>query len=93
MEKKEQKFEIKATDETIKGIYANNAMIMHTKNEFLIDFMSILPPRGTLGARIIMSPNTIKRIAKALNENIARYESQNGEIKIAEEPNLQQFTH
>ena len=93
MEKKEQKFEIKATDETIKGIYANNAMIMHTKNEFLIDSMSILPPRGTLGARIIMSPNTIKRIAKALNENIARYESQNGEIKIAEEPNLQQFKH
>lgn len=93
MENKEQKLEIKANDETIKGTYANNAMIMHTKNEFLIDFMTILPPKGMLSARIIMSPNTIKRIAKALNENISRYEQKNGEIKIAEEPDIKQFTH
>ncbi len=93
MENNQQKIEIKATEETFKGVYANNALIMHTQNEFVIDFMSILPPKGMLGARVIMSPSAMKRVLQALQTNIARYEQQHGEIELGEEPSPQKFTH
>ena len=89
----EQKIEIKATEETYKGFYSNNALIMHTQNEFIADFMSIIPPKGMLGARIIMSPSTIKRVLLALQENVANYEKKYGEIKITAAPDPNQFAH
>jgi len=89
----ENKIEIKTTEETYKGIYANNAVVMHTESEFILDFMSIFPPKGLLGARLIMTPGTMKRVTLAMQENLARYEQQYGEIKLAAPPDPQMFTH
>lgn len=73
--------QVKVTDEMLRGVYANMAQIAHTPEEFVIDFMNLFPPTGTVTARVILSPQHMKRIATALQENIKRYEEQFGAIK------------
>jgi len=73
--------QIKATDEILKGVYANMVQIAHTPEEFVMDFMNIFPPTGILASRIIVSPGHMKRIVAALAENVKRYEQQFGPVK------------
>lgn len=68
------------------GTYSNNMVVMHTKEEFVMDFLMIVPPTGTVTSRVILSPGHMKRMIKALQDNIARYESKFGVIKASEEP-------
>jgi hypothetical protein len=68
------------------GVYANNMVVSHTKEEFILDFMMVAPPTGTVTARVIVSPGHMKRILEALKENVSKYESSFGTIQIAEEP-------
>lgn len=82
----EQQIQIKADDQTLKGAYANLAVVNHTKEEFAIDFISVLPPQGIMLSRIFTSPGHAKRLAKALDDNIKIYEKQFGKIDVAEEP-------
>ncbi len=78
--------QIKATDEILKGEYANAMQVMHTKEEFVMDFLSTFPPVANLVSRIIVSPGQMKLIVKALSENLSRYESQFGDVIPSEEP-------
>jgi hypothetical protein len=81
-----QQINIKASDEKLKGEYSNLAQIMHTKEEFVIDFLNIFPPTGTLNARIIVSPGHFKRMVKAMEENMKKYEASFGKVQESEEP-------
>jgi len=84
-----KKIRIKASDDVLAGNYANVAQITHTREEFIIDFMSIFPPQGTLSNRVIMSPGHMKRIVRAMEDNIQKYESQFGTIAESEQPREQ----
>lgn len=90
MDKPKNEIAIKASDEALRGVYANNVLITHTKEEFLLDFMTLFHPQGVLGARVIISPGHAKRILNALHENIGKYERVFGEIKEAEAPPMPQ---
>ncbi len=68
------------------GVYANNMVVSHTKEEFILDFIMVAPPAGTVTARVIVSPGHMKRILEALRDNISKYEKSFGMIQIAEEP-------
>ena len=68
------------------GVYANNMIVSHTKEEFILDFIMVAPPAGTVNARVIVSPGHVKRILEALRDNISKYENSFGTIQIAEEP-------
>jgi hypothetical protein len=68
------------------GVYCNNMMIAHTKEEFIMDFMMVAPPMGAVTARVIMSPGHVKRVISALKENMKLYENQFGTIQEAQEP-------
>ncbi len=68
------------------GVYSNNMVVTHTKEEFILDFLMVVPPAGTVTARVIVSPGHMKRILAALQENISKYENAFGNIQIAEEP-------
>lgn len=81
-----QQINIKITDEVLAGRYANMMSVSHTKEEFVLDFMNVLPPNGIVTARVITSPGHLKRIIKALQENLGRYESAFGPVKEAEAP-------
>jgi hypothetical protein len=86
MEEKEIKIEIKP--EIAKGTYSNLAIITHSHSEFIIDFATMLPglPKPEVSNRIIMTPEHAKRLFLALQDNINKYESQNGPIQLAGEP-------
>ncbi len=88
-EKPSQQIQIKAKDGVLEGKYANMAQISHTKEEFVFDFMNVFPPQGTLTSRVIMSPGHAKRLLRALQENVAKFESQHGPIKESDEPRTQ----
>ncbi len=68
------------------GVYSNNMVVTPTKEEFILDFLMVVPPAGTVTARVIVSPGHMKRILAALQENISKYENAFGTIQIAEEP-------
>ncbi len=68
------------------GVYSNNMVVSHTKEEFILDFLMVAPPAGAVTARVIVSPGHMKRILAALQDNIAKYEKSFGTIQIAEEP-------
>jgi len=82
----QQQIQIKAKDDDLKGVYSNAMQVTHTREEFVLDFLNIFPPHGTLNARIITSPGHLKRIAKALQENIQKYEHAFGQIEEANAP-------
>jgi len=84
--KNPKEMEIKITDDILKEVYANNMAVAHTKEEFILDFINIFPPTGIVNARIVISPGHMKRIIKALNDNMLKYESKFGVIKEAPEP-------
>jgi len=86
MDQPNQQINIKAIDEILAGKYTNMMQVAHTKEEFVLDFMNILPPQGILNARVITSPGHMKRIVKALQDNLARYEQSYGAINEAEAP-------
>ena len=85
-EVKSQEIKVKITDEILRGVYSNNAVISHTREEFLIDFMNIFPPEGIVNARVIMSPGHLKRLIKALVDNVNKYEAKFGTIPDVPEP-------
>ena len=68
------------------GVYANNMVVSHTKEEFILDFIMAAPPAGAVTARVIVSPGHMKRILEALRDNVSKYEKTFGTIQIAEAP-------
>ncbi len=77
---------VKLPDEILPGVYSNQMMVSHTREEFLIDFINLFPPQGVVNARVIVSPGHLKRMIRALRENLSRYEQRFGPIIEAEPP-------
>lgn len=82
----EQKLQVNFPNELRGGVYANNMFVSHTHEEFIMDFITVVPPAGTVTARVITSPGHMKRIIAALQENMKRYEEKFGELRPADQP-------
>lgn len=80
----EQKININLTPEVAEGTYSNLAVIAHSNSEFVIDFVRMMPGQksANVQSRIIMTPDNAKKLLFALQDNIAKYEKQNGTIKL-----------
>ena len=80
----QQQINIELGEKEAEGIYSNLALITHSPAEFVIDFTRMLPgvPKTKVYARIVMTPQHAKSLLNALDENIKKYESQFGEIKV-----------
>lgn len=76
--------QIQLRPEIADGKYSNLAMIGHTPNDFLIDFIFAAPgmPQAPVVSRIIMTPENAKKLMLALGDNIKKFETQFGEIKL-----------
>jgi len=81
-----QQINIKANDEKLRGEYSNTMQILHNKEEFVLDFLSVFPPTGTLNSRVIVSPGHFKRMFGAMKENLKKYEEQFGKIEEVSVP-------
>jgi len=86
MNQPQRNVQVKVTDEVMKGAYANMMQVSHTREEFVLDFMNVLPPGGIVTSRIITSPGHLKRIIRALQENVKAYEQSHGEIAESKVP-------
>jgi len=77
---------IELPDDVADGTYSNLAIITHSPSEFVVDFIKMMPgiPKAKVKSRIILTPQHAKRLYKALKDNIGKYESMHGEIKITE---------
>ena len=83
-EKKQQEgLNIELSEEVAEGTYSNIAIINHSPSEFIVDFIQMMPgvPKAKVKSRIILTPQHAKRLMKALNDNISKFEAQHGEIK------------
>ena len=77
---------VKMPDDVLPGVYSNQMMVQHTREEFVLDFINLFPPQGVVNSRVIVSPGHLKRMIRALGENLSRYESRFGSIVEAEPP-------
>ena len=78
--------QIDVDETTAQGAYSNLVLINHNENEFVLDFAYIQPaaPRARVRARVISSPRHTKRLLRALEHNVRRYEERFGKIEEME---------
>ena len=78
----EHQLNIEISEEMAEGTYSNLAIITHSHAEFVIDFVNVMPgaPKSKVKSRLIMTPFHAKRLMKALNENVAKFEQVHGAI-------------
>lgn len=93
-EKNKNKINIDLTEEIADGIYSNLAIITHSHAEFIIDFVKMMPgaPKAKVKSRIILTPEHVKRLTKALQENIRKFEAMHGPIKEIKDSGLPPFS-
>ena len=96
--KPQEQISIQTDNQTVVGVYSNLMMISHRKEEFILDFLFVQPQRSPQGqsvanlrSRVITSPEHMKRILKAMQENIRRYEEIFGIIEEATD--MPKMTH
>ena len=87
---KKPSLNIELDADVAQGIYSNLAIINHSQSEFVVDFVSIMPgvPKSKVKSRIVLTPQHAKRFLKALNENVSRFEKQNGTIQDNNQPQI-----
>jgi hypothetical protein len=84
-----QHINIELGEKEAEGVYSNLAIITHSPAEFIIDFTRVLPgvPKAKVHARVIMTAQHAKLLLRALEDNVRKFESKFGEIKVhAESP-------
>ena len=79
-----QQINIELDEKVSAGEYANFVVVTHSPAEFVMDFTRILPgvPKAKVHSRIIMAPQHAKTFLRALSDNINKFESKHGEIKL-----------
>jgi len=81
-DEKQINIQVQADEQTLQGKYSTMAQVVHTPEEFWIDFFAMLPntQMARLLARIIVSPQHAKRLGHAILDNVAKFESRFGTI-------------
>ncbi len=79
--------EIQLPEEEAPGTYSNLVMISHSGSEFILDFISVMPgvPKAKVVKRMVLTPDHAKRLSKALNQNIKKFENEHGDISGQDE--------
>ena len=85
---KKGQINIELDEDIAQGTYSNLAIINHSVSEFVLDFINVMPgvPKSKVKSRIVLTPQHAKRLAKAIAENVTRFEKLHGEIKDYEQP-------
>src|SRR6056300_1402683 len=86
----ENQLQIELSPEMAEGIYSNLAVINHSPSEFVLDFIQLMPglPKARVKARVILTPQHAKRLIRAMEENVQRFESAHGPISETEQPHV-----
>jgi hypothetical protein len=57
-----------------RGVYSNLAVLHHTEHEFILDFLLQLGSDAQLVSRVVLSPDHMRRLSKAIAENLSKYD-------------------
>ena len=87
--------QIELKEDVAQGTYANLAIISHSSSEFILDFIRVMPgvPKAGVQSRIILAPEHAKRLLRALEENIGKYERTFGTIRLLDEQPIPPMTN
>lgn len=87
------KIEIELPESEAGGTYSNLVMITHSPSEFILDFIAVMPgvPKAKVAKRMVLTPDHAKRLAKALTENVQRFEAEHGEINTGNKPEIPMY--
>lgn len=87
-EQEQNQINIELPEEVAEGTYSNLAIISHSPQEFVVDFIRVMPglPKAKVKSRVLLTPEHAKRFMKALADNIKKYEAQFGKIDDKEMP-------
>ncbi len=79
---------IELPEDIAEGVYSNLAIVSHSPQEFVIDFVRVMPgiPKAKVKSRVVVTPEHAKRLMKALVDNIKKYEAQFGVINDRDAP-------
>ena len=82
--------QIELKEDIAQGTYANLAVITHSSSEFILDFIRVMPgmPKAGVQSRVILAPEHAKRLLRALEDNVRKYEEVFGKIRLGEENNF-----
>jgi hypothetical protein len=83
-----QEVNVQLDADIAEGTYANLVMIAHSPEEFIFDFIRVVPgvQQARVKSRIIVTPPHAKRLLAALKDNIERYEQAHGAISGPQRP-------
>ena len=86
--KNQKQISIELSDEMAEGVYSNLAIISHSQSEFVLDFIRMMPnvPKAKVKSRVILTPQHAKRLMRALEDNMKKFEKQFGTIAETESP-------
>jgi hypothetical protein len=79
-----QQIQINTGDEMSRGRYSNNMLVSHSPEEFIVEWLLNSPSGTHLVSRIVVSPGHMKRIIDALSDNLRKYESKFGAVRVME---------
>jgi hypothetical protein len=84
MQNKKKQINVKLDEQIGEGVYSNFFMITNSTSEFVLDFGRILPgvPSAKIYSRVLTTPQHAKQLLQILENNIKKFEEQNGEIKL-----------
>ena len=87
--------QIELKEDIAQGIYANLVVITHSSSEFIVDFVRVMPgmPKAGVKSRIVLAPEHAKRLLRALEENIGKYERTFGTIRLLDEQPIPPMTN
>ncbi len=80
---KPKEMNIDLSEEVAQGVFSNLALINHSPTEFVVDFIQIMPgvPKPKVRSRVILTPQHMKKLLNAMQDNVAKYEDQFGAIE------------
>ncbi len=80
--------QVQMDEDLSQGAYANLVMVNHSQTEFVLDYIFVhsQPPKGKVRSRILLHPQTVKRLLLALNNNVKTYEKRFGTIELNPTP-------
>ena len=84
MSQEQRTVNIEIGDKEWEGVYSNFVIITHSASEFVLDFARMLPgaQKAKVFSRIVMTPQHAKALMGTLEQNLKRFEADNGEIKL-----------
>ncbi len=77
---------LQVSDEVLGGAYSNAMSVMHTRDEFIMDFLTNFPPVSKVTSRVVVSPTHLRRIISVLGDNLSQYEDRHGKIDDGSPP-------